>query len=113
MANVAAAQTTILLTERDAACIAKYVDTYLEAGNEPVVIVPPDCPEIPTTNDLMAALSLQNSADSLPEPKIGKPDAAIVLLRAELKCFARLFASGVVAKSDNGLISVSLDQCAQ
>lgn len=106
-----AAQSIITLTPDQAACVAENVGLYLEPGTEPVVVVPKTCPDPPSLDDLMAALSPQNLGRDLPEPKLGEPDAALVLMASELECFGARYAAGDLTVKADGLIVVALENC--
>lgn len=110
--SIAAEAADIRVTSAQAACIAENVDAYLASGRDPVVVVPETCPDQPTSDDLMAALAPRNSGAGLPEPKVGEPDAALVMLRSELECFAHLITGRFQNVRDDELLVVSLDACA-
>lgn len=109
--NLVTAQSMITLTADQAACVAENIGLYLEPGTEPVVVVPKTCPDPPSLDDLMAALSPQNLGRDLPEPKLGEPDAALVLMASELECFGARYTAGDVTVKPDGLIVVALDDC--
>jgi hypothetical protein len=111
VSNAATAESIIRLTPEQAACVAENVAIYLEESMEPVVVIPNTCPEPPSLDDLMAALAPQNLGRDLPEPKVGEPDAALVLMHSELECFGKLFTAGALIVEEGGLIAVELGDC--
>lgn len=110
-ASAASAQQAITISRDLADCISDNVDAYLLAGGETIIVIPATCPKPATMEDVMIALAPQNSGAGLPEPKIGAPDAALLLLRSEFQCLARLIAAGELPETEQGYLSFSVDLC--
>lgn len=111
LADSANAFDSIKITFDQANCIAENLETYLGYGTDPVIIVPDTCPNPPTNDDLMAAMSPQNSGAGFPTPKIGEGERVLILLHAQLRCLSELVKSGTISQDSDGLIYISFNKC--
>lgn len=109
--DAAWAETTLKITPEQARCIAKNVDTYFGYGTDPVIVVPDNCPNPPTNEELMAELAPQNSGVGFPTPKVGGNGKVLILLQSQLLCIRRAVEAGELPLTPEGFVEFSPENC--